>query len=350
MMVVPCDSSELSSSLSSSSSLSCSSKYHENAVELFEECWFFKNLLKINTNKPKNTFTRCYSDPCPSSKICQETPAINKNESSTKTATEGGGFRPIDLVMTPSLPPNVAREGHNRHRDVGMLKQKADQLPRAKMVLLKEEIRREKEFRSGRPKNKATIAWPRNNLLTRTQTLPPLRSQAHHDQQETKEKIMSKSSRQTSLNLADFLPPRHDKGTSKYRSQIRTTEIQEDIINTGGSKEMRRRYYKGRNLRRSLSELETEEVQGFKDLGFTFDNKEMLSPSVVNILPGLQEKKEQNLGLENKLRRPYLSEAWLVQYNGPPTPKWASSMSSKEMKAQIKFWARSVASNVRQEC
>ena len=130
---------------------------------------------------------------------------------------------------------------------------------------------------------------------------------------------------------------------------MRTTEIQEDI-NADGSKEMSRRYYKGRNLRRSLSELETEEVQGFKDLGFTFDNKEILSPSVVNILPGLQEKKEEDLGLENKVRRPYLSEAWLIQYCGPPTPNWASRMSSQQMKAQIRFWARSVASNVRQEC
>lgn len=139
------------------------------------------------------------------------------------------------------------------------------------------------------------------------------------------------------------------QGTSKYRLQIRTTEIQEDI-NTDGSKEMRRRYYKGRNLRRSLSELETEEVQGFKDLGFTFDKKEMLSPSVVNILPGLQDKREEDLGVENKVRRPYLSEAWLVQSCCPPTPNWASRMSSEEVKAQIKFWARSVASNVRQEC
>lgn len=205
-MMVPFDSSELSSSSSSSS---CSSKYHENAVELLEECWFFKNLLKINTNKPKNTFMRCYSDPCPSSTISQETPAIDKNESSTKTATEDGGFRPNELVRMPSLAPNMGREGHNRHRDVDKLKQKADELPRAKMVLQKGEIRREKEFWSGRPKSKATIARPRNNLLTRTQTLPPLRSQDHHDQQETTEKIMSKSSRQTSLNVADFLPPRH---------------------------------------------------------------------------------------------------------------------------------------------
>lgn len=121
-------------------------------------------------------------------------------------------------------------------------------------------------------------------------------------------------------------------------------------IDTDGSREMRRRYLNGKNLRRSLSDLEIEEVQGFKDLGFTFDNKDKISPSVVNILPGLQEKKKEDMDLENKVRRPYLSEAWLVQSCAPPpppTPNWAARKSSEDMKAQIKFWARAVASNVR---
>lgn len=35
---------------------------------------------------------------------------------------------------------------------------------------------------------------------------------------------------------------------------------------------------------------------------------------------------------------------------GQPIPVWVPKDSSKDMKAQIKFWARTVASNVRQEC
>uniref|UniRef100_A0A803QDE2 Uncharacterized protein n=1 Tax=Cannabis sativa TaxID=3483 RepID=A0A803QDE2_CANSA len=114
---------------------------------------------------------------------------------------------------------------------------------------------------------------------------------------------------------------------------------------------MRRRYQNGKNMRRSLSDLEIEEVQGFKDLGFTFDK--LKNPSVVNIIPGLQEKNEEdNMGLENKVRRPYLSEAWLAQSYSPPPPppppSWAFRKSSGEdMKAHIKFWARAVASNLR---
>ena len=113
--------------------------------------------------------------------------------------------------------------------------------------------------------------------------------------------------------------------------------------------EMRRRYLNQKTMRRSLSDLEFEEVQGFKDLGFSFE-KETLSPSLASILPGLQEKKRDETEEDKAARRPYLSEAWLVQSCAPPIPNWASHKSSGDMKEQIKFWARAVASNVHQEC
>lgn len=113
--------------------------------------------------------------------------------------------------------------------------------------------------------------------------------------------------------------------------------------------EMRRRFLNQKTIRRSLSDLEFEEVQGFKDLGFSFE-KEALSPSLANILPGLQEKNREETEEDKAARGPYLSEAWLVQSCAPPVPTWASNMSAADMKQQIKFWARAVASNVHQEC
>lgn len=115
-------------------------------------------------------------------------------------------------------------------------------------------------------------------------------------------------------------------------------------------KEMRRRFLSQPKLRKSLSDLESEEVQGFKDLGFTFDKKD-LNPDLVNILPGLQERNEDaTVAQEIGVRRPYLSEAWLTQSYTPPVPIWESKNSAEDMKAHIRFWARAVASNVRQEC
>lgn len=97
--------------------------------------------------------------------------------------------------------------------------------------------------------------------------------------------------------------------------------------------------------RRSQRELESEEVQGFKDLGFTFDKKD-INPTVADIIPGLREKKEEELESERGTR-PYLSEAWMLQTHLlPPIPKWDSRKSAQDMKQQIKFWARAVASNV----
>ena len=115
---------------------------------------------------------------------------------------------------------------------------------------------------------------------------------------------------------------------------------------------------KHRSLERSMSlkTLSDVEVQGFQDLGFTFD-KQDLSPSVVSKLASLRIKEEgeeegEEVGGKGK-RSPSLSEAWNATQWGysPPIPKLVDTKrSAEDMKAQIKFWARAVASNVRQEC
>ena len=123
---------------------------------------------------------------------------------------------------------------------------------------------------------------------------------------------------------------------------------------------MRRRFSCQKTMRKSPSDLENEEVQGFKDLGFQFE-KDTINPSVASILPGLQEKNRDEKEQDKAVRRPYLSEAWLEQSCGPPlpppppplppvVPNWDSKKSTEDVKAQIKFWARAVASNVHQEC
>ncbi|KAJ3700927.1 hypothetical protein LUZ61_004632 [Rhynchospora tenuis] len=100
---------------------------------------------------------------------------------------------------------------------------------------------------------------------------------------------------------------------------------------------------------RSSSDLESIEVQGFKDLGFVFDKKE-LKEGLVNVIPGLREKNQDEEENEEKITRPYLSEAWSVQRSAPPSFDWREKKSKAEMKDQLRFWARAVACNVRQEC
>ncbi|CAM0880630.1 unnamed protein product [Alopecurus aequalis] len=135
---------------------------------------------------------------------------------------------------------------------------------------------------------------------------------------------------------------------------------------------------------KSSSALESIEVQGFKDLGFVFDQEE-LRESLADVLPGLRDSSkakssgslsgsgsasdndDANIGDakagsdagDGIVRRPYLSEAWQHgARSAPPMSASASAIrlqqadarSAAEMKDQIRMWAQAVACNVRQDC
>ncbi|XP_015899155.2 uncharacterized protein LOC107432519 [Ziziphus jujuba] len=323
-----------------------SSSYKEEiaveAVDLLEECWFFHNLLD---RKPR--MVRCFSDPCPSNIVQQvlEKDNIERKENSLSASefqerNTNGSFR-SNLLRTPSLPPNIGREGvKEKHKD--SRRSKLTRQTSHKFILQttkeppcvdKKEGKKERGSDSSRSKTNRQPLLHRN--LQRIPSLPPYIGSLEMSQEEEIDPFTSKSSRQA-----------FHKGLPRYRPP-RNTEKVESVMNSDGCKEMRRRFLnEGKStMRKSLSDLEFEEVQGFKDLGFTFDNKD-LSTCVVNIIPGLQEKKKEDLNQE-KVRRPYLSEAWMVQSCASRFPNWDATKSSEDMKAQIKFWARAVASNVR---
>lgn len=121
---------------------------------------------------------------------------------------------------------------------------------------------------------------------------------------------------------------------------------------------------------RSLGELELEEVKGFMDLGFTF-KKEHLSPRMMSLVPGLQRlgvsnskklrnKNDDSAEIEvapnedkddekgGEVMRPYLSEAWLIKRPDSPllNLRLPRVSAAADMKKHLKFWARTVASEV----
>ncbi|PIM97219.1 hypothetical protein CDL12_30313 [Handroanthus impetiginosus] len=123
---------------------------------------------------------------------------------------------------------------------------------------------------------------------------------------------------------------------------------------------------------KSLLELELEEVKGFTDLGFIF-RKENLSKRMMRLIPGLrrldshnknQEKEalarfeinSSNGEIEDKEKkgtiRPYLSEAWVVRRPDSPliNLKIPRVSTAEDMKKHLKYWARTVASAIQQEC
>ncbi|MQL79600.1 hypothetical protein Taro_012057 [Colocasia esculenta] len=113
---------------------------------------------------------------------------------------------------------------------------------------------------------------------------------------------------------------------------------------------------------KSFSELEQDELKGFMDLGFEF-HKESLSPRMMSVLPGLQrlgkkanelvKEEEGEATVKGKARRPYLAEAWLIKRPNSPLLNLkmlpAISTGGADMKKQIRFWARTVASTIHQE-
>ncbi|QCD97900.1 hypothetical protein DEO72_LG6g2613 [Vigna unguiculata] len=113
---------------------------------------------------------------------------------------------------------------------------------------------------------------------------------------------------------------------------------------------------------RTFGELELDEVKGFMDLGFTF-NKEYLSPRMMSVVPGLQrlgvmDSKETVEGHyteaeeeKRDIMRPYLSEAWLIKRPDSPllNLKIPKRCSSANMKKHLRFWAKTVASEIHQK-
>ncbi|XP_044485402.1 uncharacterized protein LOC123210968 [Mangifera indica] len=123
---------------------------------------------------------------------------------------------------------------------------------------------------------------------------------------------------------------------------------------------------------RSLWDLELEEVKGFMDLGFIF-TKEHLNPQMISVIPGLQraigsfknknnsekidkddeiDHEEKEYEHEKGIIRPYLSEAWLIKRPDSPllNLRFPRVIAAAEMKKHLKFWAKTVASEVQQEC
>ncbi|KAK1580998.1 hypothetical protein Q3G72_002140 [Acer saccharum] len=346
------------SSSSSSSSSSSPSGDEEAVNDLLEECWFFDNLFQRKTR-----MLRCYSDPCcpPSSKEIFTKNSDSQNITKNKITTgDGDGVVQRNLIRAPSLLPCVGRKMEENHQEKqsNKLLTRQSSLPKPAST---GEIEATKGKESTRIRSKSNNGqFPRSNLH-RTPSLP-----SYFGREEDKESDarMSNLIHQAFSTSSNILPKSQtSKGLtrscsiSRYRPP-RSSEVERNYnYNMNGSiKDMNRRCLINQNKSRkkSTSDLESEEVQGFKDLGFTFEKQE-LSPSVVNILPGLQEK-NNNSSREVKLRRPYLSEAWLSNNFAPPppppppVPNWATKNSAQDMKTQIKFWARAVASNVHQEC
>ncbi|XP_057540196.1 uncharacterized protein LOC130818153 [Amaranthus tricolor] len=302
---------------------------------LFEDSWFFGNSL-LRSSKSSKTMVRCNSDPCSSSSSNDQENMINHDQDPLKKS---------NLLRTPSLPlcfdhndddNDEQHEDEDEHR-MGDLIRQAMPMP-VPMTM------------TGR-------------RLDRTPSLPPCRGKdamkGHGLVLEKGPIAIAKLTRRASID-SSLLPPKSStsKGTKpstsnqKNRSQ---RKLEPSSINSAAKTEIKPQKLDRSKSQKSLSDLEIEELQGFKDLGFRFDSKDTISPSVKQVIPALQRRASLDSNNKLSVTRPYLSESWKSPSSpssAPLVPKRKDEKvsSSDDMKAQIKFWARAVASNVRQEC
>lgn len=174
----------------------------------------------------------------------------------------------------------------------------------------------------------------------------PLQDGSINNEEETKEGL-------TRMNQSDNRTRSHSSSPS---TQNRHRKLRKPATTTCA-----RKLQKSISCR-TLGELELDEVKGFMDLGFTF-KKEYLSPRMMSVVPGLQrlgvvdarETVEGNhIEAEEQKRdimRPYLSEAWLIKRPDSPllNLKIPKCCSSSNMKKHLRFWAKTVASEIHQE-
>ncbi|XP_072998705.1 uncharacterized protein [Typha latifolia] len=261
-------------------------------MDLLDEYWFFNNTLNGRRVMPKPS-------PSPKPPFSPKSPSPIKGKELTSEEDDAilstpDKFATRTLLRTPSLPPIRVR---------------------------REDIKEEAAAATG-----SSIMFEKQLGGDRIPARPLLRAPSMPTPCGELRRSHSPSKKPTSLDIRRY-------------------------CSINGSNSYYRKSFQERKWN-SLSDLESMEVQGFKDLGFVFD-KEGLNENLANVIPGLRGKRASNDdddGGNDNVIRPYLSEAWFVQRSAPPILKLVDKRSGVDMKDQLKFWARAVACNVRQEC
>ncbi|CAM8949159.1 unnamed protein product [Rhodiola kirilowii] len=195
-----------------------------------------------------------------------------------------------------------------------------------------------------------------------------LQIKAETDEETKEERLDEDVSRQTGTSQATRIA----RSKSHSPKTERKSKIVIKDINTTSSKRLDKI-----NSSKTYADLEQEEVKGFIDLGFRF-KREHISPKMICVVPGLQRiirsptssfttspqylKSDAELVTKPEIEylnnvegcattRPYLSEAWLIKRPDSPllNMRVRRGHAAADMKKQLKFWARTVASETRQE-
>ena len=339
------------------------------ALDLLDEYWFFSNTLVTN-NSAKKKPPHLPRSPSTSTSA---TSTGEKASGSAGPPSRIGGRR---LLRTPSLPTSrVGMTMEQAHQDGAgaAAAAGANQQPhrRQLQVVAADEVDDDdlnwSSIYEGVLRTRMAEGAGRSSALRRAPSMPVVPSSAtatdhhHHGdgdgdgQRQTKSTpSMPRLLRHSHSTLGRHTPPKVRSlflptfHSSRLPARLtRRFQAEHSAVARCSSKKQTSGGFHQLQLQdkkwKSSSDLESIEVQGFRDLGFVFEHEE-LRESLADVLPGL---KQQTKSTSTSPRpRPYLSEAWQQVRR----PALARVQSAAEMKDQLRMWAQAVACNVRQEC
>ncbi|GAB2214897.1 hypothetical protein Drorol1_Dr00019264 [Drosera rotundifolia] len=169
-------------------------------------------------------------------------------------------------------------------------------------------------------------------IITKDHTTPPSISTSFTSEPRSPTSVLSDQS---------FKPENEHKHGPEPPVTRRTSTVQRKQRRT------RRNVVGGK---KSLLDLENEELKGFMDLGFVFD-EDYKESRLMTIVPGLRRhgNGDDNESIRRDVPRPYLSEAWDEMEKRDDLTNWRywDLSDDNKMKNRIKVWAHCVAASVR---
>nr|XP_043627061.1 uncharacterized protein LOC122598534 [Erigeron canadensis] len=295
----------------------------EETGDLLEDSWFFGNLLHT---KPRS-ISRCYSDiassscpplhthsqPDPLKSTLEHVVKIEQKKSSFSSRKQPPSA-PLSLTRTPSLPTSIETQYSNS------LMKKSSPSPNLMSSVVgvdKEDsmVKKDRKSSSFNSRKQPPVAPPR---LTRIPSLPTLT--------ETKSYVTKKATPNSNLTQTS------SKSTSvdvSYQEDDEEESDQESEFTLGRLiRQASMNYSQTSNPTQQSTKTATVNVQKKPEA----DQKNLRD----------MRKMERNRSKSTKSRSGTVA---------PAIPGGlVDKTSSEDMKAHLKFWARAVASNVRQEC
>ncbi|KFK35739.1 hypothetical protein AALP_AA4G030300 [Arabis alpina] len=330
--------------------------------DLLEDYWFFENLF----TRRSRVLRCCHSDPYPSS--------------SSLSSPEKMGDSELRKTLEASTVRCLTRETSIDRREGGSeIKQFSEKIRLQEPRQVRSFLQKKVSMVLPKSGSRSAPGKIQEACLIRTPSLPP-RIDKREASSDAK-KMINKLTRQFSEKIR-VLEPRRPSGSflEKKETMVKGKEIISEMNRTRDSSSVKislqRTQTMPSNIRRKIDneEDEFEDQETDSRMGFLIREALASSQNVPKVLINQRHRPPRNLRFEEDtvmvkqgigsspktLRKTLSSIETTKDYDQLIEPRVATGLmatpprvpkdSRKEVKDQIKFWARAVASNVRQEC